>query len=289
MALNFLVGGLSGMIATACIQPMDMLKVRLQLAGEAGSSTNPFTVTKNVYRTEGGMKAFYKGIDSAILRQVMYAPIRIGLYFTLSDMIKKRNNGDVPTTLKIAASFTAGAVGSAFANPTDLALVRLQADQTLPEAQRRNYKHVFDALYRIPKEEGMAALYKGTIPTVCRACAINVAMMVSYDEAKEYFIKKNGPGKLQIFKATMVSAVFTSTFSLPFDNIKTKIQKMKPNAEGVMPYSGVLDCMKKTAAREGVTGLWTGLPTYYFRVGPHAMITLIAAEMLKRAFGMPVQ
>lgn len=82
---------------------------------------------------------------------------------------------------------------------------------------------MFDALYRIPKEEGIATLYKGTVPTVARACSLNMAMMVSYDEAKEYFIKKNGPGKLQIFKATMVSAVFTSTFSLPADNLKTKI------------------------------------------------------------------
>jgi solute carrier family 25 oxoglutarate transporter 11 len=32
-ALPFINGGLSGMIATACIQPIDMVKVRLQLAG----------------------------------------------------------------------------------------------------------------------------------------------------------------------------------------------------------------------------------------------------------------
>ena len=30
---NFVIGGLSGMIATCCIQPIDMIKVRIQLRG----------------------------------------------------------------------------------------------------------------------------------------------------------------------------------------------------------------------------------------------------------------
>jgi len=42
--------------------------------------------------------------------------------------------------------------------------------------------------------------------------------------------------------------------------------------------------MKKTVAKEGVTGLWAGLPTFYFRVGPHAIITLLVAETLKKKF-----
>ncbi len=120
------------MFATACIQPMDMLKVRLQVAGEAGTSTNPFTVAKGVFQNEGGIKAFYKGLDSALLRQAVYATARLGLYFTFTDMVKARNDGQMSTGWKIAASFTAGALGSAVANPTDLCLVRLQADSTLP-------------------------------------------------------------------------------------------------------------------------------------------------------------
>lgn len=80
----------------------------------------------------------------------------------------------------------------------------------------------------------------------------------------------------------MVSAVATSTASLPFDNIKTKLQKMKRLPDGSMPYKGFVDCAMKTAANEGITGFWAGLPTYYFRVGPHAMITLLASEYLRK-------
>ena len=108
--------------------------------------------------------------------------------------------------------------------------------------------------------------------------------MVTYDEAKERLIKRFGKGheKQILFSASMISAVATSTASLPFDNIKTKLQKMKRLPDGTNPYSGFIDCAMKTAAREGITGFWAGLPTYYFRVGPHSIITLLTSEYLRK-------
>lgn len=45
----------------------------------------------------------------------------------------------------------AGGFGSFVGTPFDLVLVRMQADSTLPEVERRNYKNVFDAFGRIVK------------------------------------------------------------------------------------------------------------------------------------------
>lgn len=160
----------------------------------------------------------------------------------------------------------------------------MQADSTLPEAERRNYKNVFDAFRRVISEEGATSLWSGAAPTILRAMALNVAMLVTYDEAKERLTKSFGKGhdKAILFSASMLSACATSTASLPFDNIKTKLQKMKRLPDGTIPYSGFIDCAMKTAAREGITGFWAGLPTYYFRVGPHAIITLLAAETFRK-------
>ena len=51
-----------------------------------------------------------------------------------------------------------------------------------------------------------------------------------------------------------------------------------------MPYKSIPDCISKSIKAEGVTGLWAGLPTFYFRVGPHAIITLLVAESLRSKF-----
>ena len=82
---------------------------------------------------------------------------------------------------KAYCALIAGFIGSLVGNPADLALVRIQADARLPLTERRNYKNVVDAFKRITKEEGFFALWRGAIPTVIRAMALNFAMLVSYD------------------------------------------------------------------------------------------------------------
>ncbi len=41
---------------------MDMIKVRIQLKSEANAGNlSPFTIARDIYHNEGGMKGFYKG------------------------------------------------------------------------------------------------------------------------------------------------------------------------------------------------------------------------------------
>jgi solute carrier family 25 oxoglutarate transporter 11 len=65
-------------------------------------------------------------------------------------------------------------------NPADLSLVRFQADDTLPLNERRNYKHVFDAMGRIIKEEGFFSLWKGAASNCLRAMSINLGKRDNY-------------------------------------------------------------------------------------------------------------
>ena len=54
-------------------------------------------------------------------------------------------------TEKTLYSMAAGLIGSGIANPLDMAIIRFQADTTLPLAERRNYQNVFDALSKMNK------------------------------------------------------------------------------------------------------------------------------------------
>jgi len=112
---NFLTGGLSGMCATTIIQPIDMIKVRIQLRGEAKGKTSPFDVAKEIFR-QGGVKGFYQGLDSALLRQAVYCSIRIGLYYTLNERMADAE-GNITSATRAINSLIAGAIGSGIANP----------------------------------------------------------------------------------------------------------------------------------------------------------------------------
>lgn len=178
---------------------------------------------------------------------------------------------------KIYSSLLAGGIGSVVGTPADLALIRMQSDATLPIEKRRNYKNVIDAFSRIVSEEGFFSLWKGCAPTVVRAMSLNLGMLVSYDESKERLEKILGKEKASttIFLSSTISGALAATMSLPFDNVKTKMQKMTPLPDGTMPYKSLIDCAMKTATNESILGFWAGLPTYIVRIAPHVMIVKI--------------
>lgn len=68
-----------------------MVKVRIQiLAGEnPGKKFSPFSVAQEIWAKEGGLKGFYRGIDSALMRQAVYTTSRFGLFLNLSDYFKR--------------------------------------------------------------------------------------------------------------------------------------------------------------------------------------------------------
>lgn len=55
---------------------------------------------------------------------------------------------------------------------------------------------------------------------------------------------------------------------------------MKKDTSGNFPYKNIFDAMQKTIANEGMTKLWVGFPTFYFRIAPHVCITLITQDFL---------
>lgn len=65
----------------------------------------------------------------------------------------------------------------------------MQADSTLPEAERRNYKGVTDAFKRIHAEEGLKAYWVGAVPTMIRATTLNMSMLITYDTVRENLIR----------------------------------------------------------------------------------------------------
>jgi len=110
--------------------------------------------------------------------------------------------------------------------------------------------------------------------TVVRAMSLNLGMLVSYDESKERLEKYLGKEKANTIwvLSSLISGGIAATMSLPFDNVKTKMQKMTRNPDGTFPYNSLLDCAYKTARNESISGFWAGLPTYIFRIAPHVMI-----------------
>lgn len=73
-------------------------------------------------------------------------------------------------------------------------------------------------------------MWRGSVPTIARAMSVNCSHLVGYNESKEQLMKFSGDKKETMsirLLASAISGVAVSLCSLPFDNVKTKILKMK--------------------------------------------------------------
>jgi solute carrier family 25 oxoglutarate transporter 11 len=266
-ALPFVNGGLAGMAATCVIQPMDMIKVRLQLAGEGvktGPKPTPISVTREIIAA-GKVMDLYTGLSAGLLRQAVYTTARLGLFDTFMKSLTVRAEGQgasIGFKERAVAGLTAGGIAAFVSNPADLALIRMQSDGLKPKAERANYKGAGDALMRIMKNEGVRRLWAGATPTVVRAMALNFGQLAFFSEAKARLKELDNMGpRAQTLAASATAGFFASFFSLPFDFIKTRLQKQSRGPDGKLPYKNMLDCAQKVIREEGPLRFYRGFST----------------------------
>jgi solute carrier family 25 oxoglutarate transporter 11 len=274
-ALPFINGGISGMVATTVIQPVDMIKVRLQLAGEGartGPKPSPLSITREII-AQGKVMDLYTGLSAGLLRQAVYTTARLGFFdtFMKSLTVRAKEKGQtIGFAERAAAGLSAGGLAAMIGNPADLALIRMQSDGLKPVAERKNYKSVIDALSSIAKNEGVAKLWAGASPTVVRAMALNFGQLAFFSEAKQQLKDTSLSPRTQTLAASAVAGFFASFFSLPFDFVKTRLQKQQRGPDGTLPYKSMVDCFRKVAKDEGMLRFYRGFTTYYVRIAPHA-------------------
>lgn len=69
----FVCGGVSAMFASACIHPIDLTKVRIQLLGQGSKERAPsaVSVARSIVQNEG-VRGLYSGLSAALTRQVKF-------------------------------------------------------------------------------------------------------------------------------------------------------------------------------------------------------------------------
>ena len=274
-ALPFINGGLAGMTATTVIQPVDMIKVRLQLAGEGartGPKPTPLSVAREVIAS-GKALDLYTGLSAGLLRQAVYTTARLGFFDTFMGSMQKsyaESGSKIGFKERAGAGLVAGGLAAMVGNPADLALIRMQSDGLKPKEMRSNYKSVVDALARISKNEGVFALWAGCTPTVVRAMALNFGQLAFFSEAKNQLKETSLGSRTQTLTASAIAGFFASFFSLPFDFVKTRLQRQQRGPDGKLPYKSMMDCFGKVTKEEGLLRFYRGFGTYYVRIAPHA-------------------
>ncbi len=290
-AFRFLSAGMAACIAETLSIPMDTAKVRLQLQASAGSAgAGGVAAAAPKYRgllhtvrtmaVEEGASSLFKGLTPGLLRQCVFATLRIGLYEPVRNFYHSGDPSEIPLYKKIAAGMTTGTIGIAVANPTDVVKVRMQAEGRLAPGVARRYNgtaHAFATIYRV---EGIRGLWTGAIPNMMRNSTITAAELATYDEVKVLALRSGLPDNIGTHLLCGTTAGFVATVvGSPVDVLKTRLMSAKPGE-----YNGAIDCIVKTAKNEGIAGFYKGFVPNFARIGSWNVFMFLAFEQLKTSF-----
>ncbi|XP_057743613.1 mitochondrial dicarboxylate/tricarboxylate transporter DTC-like [Arachis stenosperma] len=267
------------MLSVSLLQPMDIIKVRMQLGQGSGAQ-----IASNILKTEGGYAAFYRGLSAALLRLPLHKAVQAGSYSIIATTVTGDNDRK-PLSLgqKVMVTSTALTIGWAFSIPTQLAEIRMQADATFPTSKRRNYTNVFNALHRVVADEGVRVLWRGSVPEIAKQYALTTGCFSGYPPSFRYLKDSLGFGvTTSMIGAGVISSFIGCALSLPFDYVRTQLQTMQPDAYGKYPYTGSFDCVRKTWKTGGLPMFYSGFHFYFFRFAALTTISWFITKQLRR-------
>ncbi|XP_014678335.1 PREDICTED: kidney mitochondrial carrier protein 1-like [Priapulus caudatus] len=286
----FIYGGGASVFAEFFTFPIDTSKTRLQIQGQHIDTK----LTKLKYRgmlhamyrisKEEGFRALYSGVSPALLRQATYGTIKIGIYYSLKEMLIK-NPEDNTLLTSVICGIVAGVVSSSFANPTDVLKVRMQASNK--DFVQQNMFRSFANIY---KQEGVKGLWRGVGPTAQRAAVVAGVELSLYDMCKKHIIHRDllGDNVYTHLISSFIAGLGGAITSNPIDVIKTRMMSQRNlrllPVEGVQSsaiYTGSLDCAIQTVRTEGVMALYKGFIPSWMRLGPWNVIFFLTYEQLK--------
>ncbi|KAI8096445.1 mitochondrial carrier domain-containing protein [Halteromyces radiatus] len=296
-------GAISGMVACLTLQPLDLIKTRLQqqrqdhlaflreaklkgLLVSPQKSTMYSTIRDIV--SNNGITGLWRGTVPTILRNV---PGSAMYFFALSEirniLAKTRHTWQPWLSIKhsstleqkqwenlVSGMSARGAVGYVMM-PITVVKVRY-------ESNFYNYKSMTEAFTSIVKHDGMRGLFAGYGATFIRDAPFAGIYLFFYENCK-----KRTHGWMELHDYKMANAVINlgsgviagmtaTVITQPFDMLKTRMQ-LKPTI-----YKNLIQAATKVLKEEGVMGFFDGMSVRLIRKPLNSAIAWTIYEEILR-------
>ncbi|KAK8805649.1 hypothetical protein WA158_002305 [Blastocystis sp. Blastoise] len=290
---RWFIASACGVLAEFINLPLDLIKVRMQLAGEGQMSAVMTSKSSNALKTavgvvkKEGIKSLFAGGHSALVRQLVCNGLGIGLYKPLKDYLFGRN---VRNTFgqRVTVSVITGFFGQLFTLPLDVVKVRMQADgRLLYKGISPRYTSISNAMVNILRTEGWKTFFVGAYPALIRCTCMSISGVACYDQSREFIKGILGHDDMNSFYyrtiystfASLISGILTTCVSNPFDVIKTRMMNQRKND---ILYKNSWDCFIKTLTKEGPFAFGKGFGVTVLRIVPWQFIFFNTTEIMSR-------
>lgn len=246
LPMQLALAGASNCLALAVSNPVDVLKVLLQISGEGlppGAPRPTVAATLRGLLATDGLRGLYRGLSPSLLREASYSALRLGLYEPVkSHLTASLAGAPGAASLSLLLPFLSGAlsgcVAAALTTPADLVKIRFQAQAKAALVGGKSasaptllgtFRHVYAT------EGGLPGLWQGTTPNVIRAALLTASQVGSYDTAKKAIREASAfsggvlarEGLPLHAAASMVAGFVCAVVTSPVDVAKTRLMNQR--------------------------------------------------------------
>uniref|UniRef100_A0A668TXN3 EF-hand domain-containing protein n=1 Tax=Oreochromis aureus TaxID=47969 RepID=A0A668TXN3_OREAU len=165
LAAEILAGGCAGGSQVIFTNPLEIVKIRLQVAGEI--TTGPRVSALSVIR-DLGFFGLYKGSKACFLRDIPFSAIYFPCYAHTKAYLTEEDGRIGPARMLFAGAL-AGMPAASLVTPADVIKTRLQV---AARAGQTTYSGLMDCFWKILREEGPRAFWKGAGGTLMESNTI---------------------------------------------------------------------------------------------------------------------
>ncbi|QRW09270.1 mitochondrial carrier protein [Ceratobasidium sp. AG-Ba] len=194
---EIIAGGTAGGCQVLFTNPLEIVKIRLQVQGEAAKLEGAVPRGAVHIVRQLGLLGLYKGATACLLRDIPFSAIYFPAYAHMKKDVfnegyhgKKLGFGETLLSAGIA-----GMPAAYLATPADVIKTRLQVEARTGQT---TYKGITDAFTKIMREEGPKAFFKGGIARVVRSSPQFGFTLVAYEYLHKFFPYPGESGSKQL-------------------------------------------------------------------------------------------
>ncbi|PWZ01752.1 mitochondrial carrier [Testicularia cyperi] len=184
---ELIAGGTAGGCQVIFTNPLEIVKIRLQVAGEIAKAEGGDRVARGAVHIvrQLGLVGLYRGASACLLRDIPFSAIYFPAYAHLKkDTFHEGRDGKKLGFGEMLASAAIAGMPAAFlTTPADVIKTRLQVEARKGQA---TYKGIADCATKIMAEEGPKAFFKGSLARVLRSSPQFGATLVAYEYLQKF-------------------------------------------------------------------------------------------------------
>ncbi|KAF8445670.1 mitochondrial carrier [Boletus edulis BED1] len=182
---ELIAGGTAGGCQVVFTNPLEIVKIRLQVQGEAAKLEGAAPKGAVHIVRQLGLVGLYRGASACLLRDIPFSAIYFPTYSHLKkDVFQEGYNGKQLNFFEtLGSAAIAGMPAAYLTTPADVVKTRLQVEARQGQS---HYKGLTDAFVKIYREEGFGALFKGGPARVLRSSPQFGFTLLAYEYLHKY-------------------------------------------------------------------------------------------------------